>query len=265
MSRNISDDLHPTEYKELLAIWQNQNFVPPQIDYWYYMKFNPGLAKFLQQSPSVSWIFDLRHLRFDFVSKNSKEVLGYEPELFKEKGLDFCNQIKHPEDLSRSWKLLKKVWEYIMEVPPAEREHYKFNYDYRNLKPNGEEVRILEQNAVLQQDVNGNITHILGICNDITGWKNTDNQIASITSTKDDSIIFLMPDEPSQPLSQPILSKREIEIVSLLAQGYSSKQIADKLSISFHTVNTHRQHMTQKTGVKNTGELVSFAISNGLI
>lgn len=256
---------HLKEYEELLAIWQNQGYEPLQVDYWYYMKFNPVLSNFLEHSPCVSWIFDLRSLQFDFVSKNTEEVLGYAPELFKEKGLDFCNQIKHPEDLSRSWKLLKQVWDYIIAVPPADREHYKFNYDYRILKPNGEEVGILEQNAVLQQDSKGNITHILGICNDITNWKKTDKQVASITTDLHDNITFLIPDDNSLLQSQTILSKRELEIVRLLAQGLSSKSIADRLFISVHTVNTHRQNIIQKTGTKNTGELINFATCHGLI
>ena len=61
------------------------------------------------------------------------------------------------------------------------------------------------------------------------------------------------------------LSKRELEIVKLMAEGYSSKLIADKLFISFHTVNTHRQRIIEKTNSKNTGGVVQFAVSHGLI
>lgn len=256
---------HIKEYEELLAIWQSQEYEPLQVDYWYYMKFNPVLSTFLEHSPCVSWIFDLRSLRFDFVSKNTKEVLGYEAELFKEKGLGFCNQIKHPEDLCRTWKLLKQVWDYIIKVPITEREYYKFNYDYRILKPNGEEARILEQSAVLQQDSKGNVTHILGICNDITSWKKSDNQVASITSSLNDTEIHLTPDNTHNHSTPTILSKRELEIVRLLAQGLSSKCIADKLFISVHTVNTHRQNIIQKTRTKNTGELINLVTTQGLI
>ena len=61
------------------------------------------------------------------------------------------------------------------------------------------------------------------------------------------------------------LNKRELEIVKLLAEGYSSKLIADKLFISFHTVNTNRQKIIEKTHSKNTGGVVQFAVSHGLI
>jgi len=61
------------------------------------------------------------------------------------------------------------------------------------------------------------------------------------------------------------LSKREKQIVRLVAEGYSSKVIADQLFISFHTVNTHRKNIICKTHSKNTSGLVQYAISNRVI
>lgn len=54
------------------------------------------------------------------------------------------------------------------------------------------------------------------------------------------------------------LSKREIEIIGLLMQGYSSEEIAEKLFICFETVKSHRKHILEKTGAKNTAALISY-------
>jgi DNA-binding CsgD family transcriptional regulator len=83
-------------------------------------------------------------------------------------------------------------------------------------------------------------------------------------STVDKSCYAFNPDEgqPKRPIS---LSKRELEIITLMAAGYNSKYIADKLFISFHTVNTHRQKMIEKTSTRNTGGLIQFAMYHGLI
>lgn len=62
-----------------------------------------------------------------------------------------------------------------------------------------------------------------------------------------------------------ILSKRELEVLQLLAKGQSTKLIAGKLSISPHTVESHRKNLLKKTDSKNTVELVKYAISNQLI
>ena len=61
------------------------------------------------------------------------------------------------------------------------------------------------------------------------------------------------------------LSDREIEIVKLLAEGLCSKQIGRTLSISRHTVDTHRRNLLRKTGAANTLELAIKCVRAGLI
>lgn len=60
------------------------------------------------------------------------------------------------------------------------------------------------------------------------------------------------------------LSQREREVVRLLAQGLTSREIAEILFLSRHTVDTHRRKILQKTGVNNTVELVQFVKKNGI-
>ncbi len=61
------------------------------------------------------------------------------------------------------------------------------------------------------------------------------------------------------------LTEREKEIVRLVAQEYSSEDIAQKLFISRRTVETHRKNILRKTGVSNVVGLVRFAYENGLV
>ena len=61
------------------------------------------------------------------------------------------------------------------------------------------------------------------------------------------------------------ISPREEEILTLIAQGVGNQEIADKLFISVKTVDAHRSHIMQKLGLKNTVELIKFAIKTGLI
>lgn len=62
-----------------------------------------------------------------------------------------------------------------------------------------------------------------------------------------------------------ILTKRETEILALIAQELSNQEIADQLFISLRTVETHRLNLTQKLGAKNTASLVKEAYKRGLI
>ncbi len=61
------------------------------------------------------------------------------------------------------------------------------------------------------------------------------------------------------------LTKREIQIIDLIADGLNNFKIAEELNISNRTVDTHRTNILKKTGVKNVAELVKFAIVNKII
>jgi DNA-binding NarL/FixJ family response regulator len=61
------------------------------------------------------------------------------------------------------------------------------------------------------------------------------------------------------------LSKRELEVLALIAEGYTNQEIAEKLFTSKRTVEGHRQNLIDKTGARNTAALIRFAIVNGLI
>jgi DNA-binding NarL/FixJ family response regulator len=63
---------------------------------------------------------------------------------------------------------------------------------------------------------------------------------------------------------QAPLTKREEEIVKLIAKAYTTAEIAEKLFISTHTVDTHRKNLLSKLNLKNTAAIVTYAIQNGL-
>ncbi|MFM1932146.1 MAG: hypothetical protein RL226_1449 [Bacteroidota bacterium] len=65
---------------------------------------------------------------------------------------------------------------------------------------------------------------------------------------------------------EPInISQRELEVITLIAEGYTNVQIADKLFLSTHTVNTHRKNIMQKLGVNNTAAIVMYAVKTQLV
>lgn len=65
--------------------------------------------------------------------------------------------------------------------------------------------------------------------------------------------------------AKPPLSPREREVLTLIAEGSTSKEIATRLFISVQTVETHRSNLMSKLGVRNVAGLVLFAVQNGLI
>lgn len=71
--------------------------------------------------------------------------------------------------------------------------------------------------------------------------------------------------EPLPEKSGGNLSKREMEVLKLIAEGYTNAEIADKLFTSKRTIESHRQNLLEKTQSNNTATLIKYAIHNGLV
>jgi two-component system response regulator NreC len=61
-----------------------------------------------------------------------------------------------------------------------------------------------------------------------------------------------------------VLTAREREILIMVADGFGTREIADKLHINHKTVETHRQHVSQKLGIKSVAGLTRYALRKGL-
>lgn len=79
-----------------------------------------------------------------------------------------------------------------------------------------------------------------------------------------DKIVRLASDPGGSTRPEP-LSEREKEIVVCVVQGLTNKQIADKLFLSTHTVNTHRRNISAKLNIHSTAGLAIYAIVNKLV
>lgn len=80
-----------------------------------------------------------------------------------------------------------------------------------------------------------------------------------------DKILQQLRELDINPHQVPMLTRREKEILSLLDQGLSSQEIASRLSLSIHTIDTHRKNMLQKLNVHNTPALLKAASKLGLL
>jgi two-component system response regulator NreC len=79
----------------------------------------------------------------------------------------------------------------------------------------------------------------------------------------------LLSDEPHPPVPaanppEP-LTPREVEVLKLIVQGYTNRQIAEELNISIRTAETHRANLSDKLGLHSRVELVWYAREHGLI
>jgi two-component system nitrate/nitrite response regulator NarL len=68
-----------------------------------------------------------------------------------------------------------------------------------------------------------------------------------------------------QLTQEVVLTKREKEVIELIVNEFTTDQIAERLFISHHTVESHRKNILSKMGVKNTAGLVKYAIQQGIV
>ncbi|KAA5538568.1 LuxR C-terminal-related transcriptional regulator [Adhaeribacter rhizoryzae] len=255
-----------TTLDKLIAIWQAQPYASDTnlIDYASLRTQTTGLEMVLSHGPCLTWVLDLRTQQFVYLSENTRSLIGYEPQLFRQDGFLTLSKLLHPADKKNILELTVQLWENILALPKEKRLGYTFSRKYRIRKPDGTSVCLLEQNKITQTDSGGNITHVLGTCTDITDLINELTFEACVQGKFTKAPMRLTP-ENAPVAARNILSEREKEIVRLVAEGLSSKVIADQLFISFHTVNTHRKNIIGKTHSKNTSGLVQYAISNRII
>ena len=121
--------------------------------------------------------------------------------------------------------------------------------------------------SIISTAVNYGITsHLLKDCN-------KDEIIEAIHSTAKGQKFFcgkivdiMLKVNDTTPSCEGIkLSSREGEIIQLVAEGLSNKEIAKKLFLSVHTISTHRKNIMSKLDVKNTAGLVMYAIRQNII
>jgi DNA-binding CsgD family transcriptional regulator len=100
-----------------------------------------------------------------------------------------------------------------------------------------------------------------------------DNALPAIDTNREpdeliEALSRLLPDDSrdqSREMTGSPLSRREIDVLKLVARGFINKEIAEKLSISFNTVLTHRRNITTKLGIRSVSGLGVYAVMNGYI
>ena len=90
-------------------------------------------------------------------------------------------------------------------------------------------------------------------------------QILSGNSYISQSVADLLKGKLATNGNMPILTRREVEVLKLIADGLTNQEIAKKLFISSWTVDSHRKNLLLKYNAKNTAILIKIAVTNGII
>lgn len=215
----------------------------------------------LSPGPSFNYVFDCISNKYVFVSANFNWLLGYQQDTLINQGLQFMHSIIHPDDLSKVLIACKEGWKFVEKQQLELRSQLTIGICFRVRHDEGKYVPILYQTKALGLDCFGNVLSVLGVCSNMSYWDKTNGIRLSVDGPR---LHFSKSFNNAnyQYASKVTFSKREFEILNLLANGLSSKLIADKLFISVHTVNSHRKNMLDKIGGSNTAALISYGIKH---
>jgi len=208
------------------------------------------------------YVFDIKNLEFKYLSATVEQVLGFPHD---QVSVQFLMSLIHPDDHSIFLNHEATVIDFAKSLPNDKLPKYKMSYDYRLRTASGQYKRILQQVISLKYDQHNNLLYTFGIHTDISHLKKNNESILSFIGLDGEpSYIDVKVRERYKPTGE-LFTPREKEILLRILKGEQSQEIADKLFISKHTVNTHRKNILAKTNTKNTIELAIKIVTEGLI
>lgn len=198
------------------------------------------------------------------------EICGFHARDWLDGGLDFVVDIFQKDDF-RMWNtnVFPSTLNFLQSQPHQEHSNYVFEFTYRMRNKKGDLFTVLQKGSFLTDPKTNLPLYNFGIALNISPIKRDTSMVRVISKFEPDA-----KQNYYQPIStdyyypnseESLLTKREIEILLRMADGWSSKQIADKLNLSHNTVMNHRKNMLRKTNTKNVAELISYSIRNGII
>ena len=193
--------------------------------------------KILEQAGSFAVFLLDRFGHYYYVTEYVTEDIQASDELNIEK-------LVHPDDLEVVRRIDKKVWEFLDTLSEEEKLTYKYIYEMRVLD-RGKHVRMIYQMRILAfKDDNFLGMGIIDIAPEQSANTSVRFQIKNCLT--DEIVPFAI-----ESATDTLLTPREREILALAKEGMFSKEISEKLNISIHTVNRHRQNILEKLQVDN--------------
>ena len=158
-------------------------------------------------------------------------------------------KLVHPDDWEVVRRIDKKVWELLDTLPEEEKLAYKYIYELRVLE-RGKYVRMIYQTRILAfKEDNFLAMGMIDLAPEQSANTSVRFQIKNCLT--DEIVPFAI-----ESAADTLLTPREREILALAKEGMFSKEISEKLNISIHTVNRHRQNILEKLQVDNIIEAI---------
>lgn len=204
-----------------------------------------------------SWavlLCDRKYHRIRLASRTSLSVLGYSAESLRLRPLNDLLHYAHPEDREAVHRTGRKIEEWIKALNEEELPQYRYMVNFRWQRPDRTYIHLRWEQVMLPRAEERNDYFVL--LHDITHEKpfaRVQLEIYQVVQQEYRRINSYVPLAVDSAFTQ-----RELEVLQLIKQGLSSKEIAHQMNISLNTVRNHRSNLFKKTQVKNMIELLNY-------
>ena len=206
-------------------------------------------------------ITDNRSLKYLYVSPTIEAITGYPAAAFPDVQT-LLQKILNPEEIAMVPKQLEIALQAIHRLNVDLHELSKFRYSRNNWfrHKNGSLVNGLQHSMGLVFDERGMIQVEFLMLIDITHFNNSPHHFYKLTKMETDGSETVI---THGILEQEAATPRELEVFSLMTQGATSEEIANRLHISSETVKVHRKNLLEKTKSENSIDLLRYGYAHG--
>lgn len=235
------------------------------LDYGEYLNDLYKQSLFTDQLGIMTFVIDSASAMYPFLGKSTEDVLGLRWDAMEEGGVAFTmSHFLMPEYINR--QMVMEQLNFFAQNMHAPTASLRFKIGFLTTDLQGKTRYIFQQHGITHRSEEGLPLGYYGTCTHIPGETSATKiyqqiEVLESTSWKVASYIEFYAEVDDDKL----LSKREIEILKYIADGWSSIQIADKLCLSPHTINTHRKNMLRRTNSQNTADLLRYGVFHKLI
>lgn len=216
--------------------------------------------------PFYFFVFDFAKYDFEYVHQDICSVLG--PKSINIE--DFLNRV-HPDDIQFMQSCETAAGKFLFEIiPRSEVTKYKISYCYRVKSDSGDYRLLLQQAMALSTDERGIASRSFGVHTDVTHVISRNNYLMTFQHIHGGNSFFGIDPKKENFLEAPKpkipnLTKRELQVLKLISEGNTDKEIAEELYLSPNTIRTHRKNIRQKFTCPNTPCVINKAVDLGLI
>jgi DNA-binding CsgD family transcriptional regulator len=196
----------------------------------------------------------MMHRDIHYASKNCLYVFGYEQDyLVRNSSMEKYFNHVHDADQEDLFNCFAQLHDFLENISPEDHHEYRTVFYYRFRKGDGKYIHLHDEKATLNLKGSGNLYY--GLFRDVTADRPFTGVKLEIFR-KEETLKRVFEFKPSEESRS--LSKREKELVVLMRQGLSTKEIAWHLNISHHTVRNIKSKLFEKYNVNNSIELLNM-------